>query len=573
MGRTWWVKVAFVLLLIVLSVVYVVPSFWPGAVTDQKIPSWGRFFIPKNRVHMGLDLQGGLHIVMGIDPKKVLTEYADFSLEEMKEGLLKSISPAVDISREANSTNILVKYSPSDDVKKVRKEVRKYSFFEIVDQGENQLTLGFSRQEANFLLKRAVEQSIEAIRNRIDEFGVSEPSIQSEGIDRLIVQLPGVQDPERAKELIGRTAKLEFKVVDDSKSLLEVSSIVAKIEDQKKIKFISGKGQFSDYVSAINQGALGQIPVDSEIAFEKKVEPQTGKFSWLPYLLKKKVDVTGDFVRDARMNQDPQTNEYIVELTFSAQGGKRFAELTEKNVKKQLAIVLDGMVHSAPVINEKIPSGRARITFGRSDDPAALLKEAQDTALVLRAGALPTTIELLEERTVGPSLGADSIAKGKKASVIGLILVILFMVAYYRLSGVIANTALLLNILFMMAVLAIFDATLTLPGIAGIALTIGMAVDANVLIFERIREELRLNKSPRAAIEAGFSKAWGTIFDSNLTTLIAALALLSEGTGPVKGFAVTLSIGICCSMFTAVFVARVIFEFLLAKVNPAKVSI
>ncbi len=573
MGRTWWVKVAFVLLLIVLSVVYVVPSFWPSAVTDQKIPSWGRFFIPKNRVHMGLDLQGGLHIVMGIDPKKVLTEYADFSLEEMKEDLSKSISPAIDVSREPNSTNILVKYSPSDDVKKIRKEVRKYAFFEIIDQGENQLTLGFSRQEANFLLKRAVDQSIEAIRNRIDEFGVSEPSIQSEGTDRLIVQLPGVQDPERAKELIGRTAKLEFKVVDDSKSPLEVSSIVAKVEDQKKIKFISGKGKFSDYTLAINQGALGQIPVDSEIAFEKKVEPQTQNVSWFPYLLKKKVDVTGDFVRDARVNQDPQTNEYIVELTFSAQGGRRFAELTEKNVKKQLAIVLDGIVHSAPVINEKIPSGRARITFGRSDDPAALLKEAQDTALVLRAGALPTTIELLEERTVGPSLGADSIAKGKKASVIGLILVIVFMVAYYRLSGVVANTALLLNILFMMAVLAIFDATLTLPGIAGIALTIGMAVDANVLIFERIREELRLNKSSRAAIEAGFSKAWGTIFDSNLTTLIAALALLSEGTGPVKGFAVTLSIGICCSMFTAVFVARIIFEFLLAKVNPARVSI
>lgn len=573
MGRIWWIKVSLILGLIFLSVLYVIPSFWPSSISSETFPSWGRFFVPKNRVRLGLDLQGGLHIVMGIDPKKVVTEYADFVIEDIREDLKKEISPTIEVIREPNSSNIFVKYSSSDDFKKLRKEIRKYQFFEIVDQSENQLTLGFSKQEANFLIKRALEQSIEAIRNRIDEFGVSEPSIQSEGLDRLIVQLPGVQDPERAKELLGRTAKLEFKIVDESKSPLEVSSIVAKIEQQKNIKFISGKGKFSEYVSAINQAAEASIPKESEIAFEKKIDPQTQAVSWIPYLLNKKVDVSGEFVRDARMNQDSQTNEYIVELTFTAQGGRRFAELTGQNVKKQLAIVLDGMVHSAPVINEKIPSGRARITFGRSDDPSQILKDAQDTALILRAGSLPTTIELLEERTVGPSLGADSVAKGKKASVIGLLAVILFMMLYYRVSGGIANMALLLNLLFMMAVLAIFDATLTLPGIAGIALTIGMAVDANVLIFERIREELRLNRSPKAAIEAGFSKAWGTIFDSNLTTLIAALALLSEGTGPVKGFAVTLSIGICCSMFTAVFVARVIFEFLLAKVNPAKVSI
>lgn len=573
MGRIWWIKVSLILGLIVLSALYVIPSFLPSWISSETFPSWGRFFIPKNRVRLGLDLQGGLHIVMGIDPKKVLTEYADFVMEDIREGLKKEVSPAIEVVRESQSTNILVKYSSADDIKKLRKEIRKYQFFEIVDQSENQLTLGFSKQEANFLIKRALEQSIEAIRNRIDEFGVSEPSIQSEGLDRLIVQLPGIQDPERAKELIGRTAKLEFKIVDTSKSPLEVSSIVAKIEEQKNIKFIPGKGKFSEYVSAINRAAEASISKGSEIVFEKKIDPQTQAASWVPYLLIRKVDVSGEFVRDARMNQDSQTNEYIVELTFTAQGGRRFADLTEQNVKKQLAIVLDGMVHSAPVISEKIPSGRARITFGRSDDPSQILKDAQDTALVLRAGSLPTTIELLEERTVGPSLGADSVSKGKKASVIGLLAVILFMLLYYRISGGIANVALLLNLLFMMAVLAIFDATLTLPGIAGIALTIGMAVDANVLIFERIREELRLNRSPKAAIEAGFLKAWGTIFDSNLTTLIAALALLSEGTGPVKGFAVTLSIGICCSMFTAVFVTRVIFEFLLEKINPAKVSI
>ena len=231
------------------------------------------------------------------------------------------------------------------------------------------------------------------------------------------------------------------------------------------------------------------------------------------------------------------------------------------------------MVHSAPRIDEKIPSGRARITFRSYEDPARTLKDAQDTALVLRAGALPTTIELLEERTVGPSLGADSIAQGKNAVLLGTLLVVIFMAIYYNLSGLVANFALCLNILFILACMAIFDATLTLPGIAGIVLTIGMAVDANVLIFERIREELRENKSPKAAIEAGFSKAFGTIFDSNLTTLMAALALLSEGTGPIKGFAVTLSIGILCSMFTAVFVARLVFEYFIQKVKIEKVSI
>ena len=569
MNRNWWLKVSLVVFLVLLSFMGLTSSFWEVSA----LPSWVQIFIPKQKLQLGLDLQGGLHIVMGIDPQKVLDESADLLAEDLKEDL-KKISPTIQVSREKENSDIKVQFAATDDVKKIRKSIRdRYGLFEFVKQTEGELVLAFQTQEKNYRIKRAVDQSIEAIRNRVDELGVSEPSIQSEGTDRIVVQLPGVQDPERAKEIIGRTAKLEFKLVNETKTQKEIEEWM-QIVESKNIKYATGTTQkFSSYLKEVNEALKDKVSSDSELAFERKSDPQTKKVAWLPYVLKKKADVTGNHVRDARVYPDPQTNEYKVLLKFNAQGTKPFAKITEENVGHRLAIVLDGIIHSAPVIQSKIPNGEATITFGVMEDPQQLFKEAQDTALVLRAGALPTTIELLEERTVGPSLGADSIRYGKMAILIGTLAVALFMIFYYKLSGVIATLALLLNMPFILAIMAMFGATLTLPGLAGIVLTVGMAVDANVLIFERIREEIRLAKSPKTSIEMGFEKAWSTIFDANATTLIAALALFAEGTGPIKGFAVTLAIGICCSVFTSVFVSRLCFDFLLGKLNISKVSI
>jgi preprotein translocase subunit SecD len=380
----------------------------------------------------------------------------------------------------------------------------------------------------------AADQVLKSIRNRIDQFGVSEPDIRPQEDYRLLIQLPGVKDPDRALALINQTALLEFKLVDDSMTA---------------------------------EAALGgTVPSGSEILYEVSTNPGTGDLIKNPYLLKKRTLLTGEYVKDASVRFD-QYNEPYVSLSFDSKGGRQFARITEQNVGKQLAIVLDNNVHSAPVINEPIPSGEAMISGRYTIDTA------RDLAIVLRAGALPAPVNILEERTVGPSLGQDSIDKGRNSMIIGGVIVLVFMIIYYGFAGLIADLAVLLNILFIMSALAALEATLTLPGIAGMILTVGMAVDANVLIFERIREELRLGKPPRAAIEGGYSKALVTILDANVTTFIVALVLFQFGTGPIRGFAATLSIGIVASLITAIFVTRVVFDYLYVHRRWSKVSI
>jgi preprotein translocase subunit SecD len=340
------------------------------------------------------------------------------------------------------------------------------------------------------------------------------------------VQLPGVKETERAKDLIGKTALLEFKLVDEDND--------------------------------VNAALKGSVPRDDEILYQYELDPKTGqRINQVPYLLKKRTLLTGAQLTDARVQIDSQYNEPYVSISFDKKGARIFEKVTEENVKRRLAIVLDNRVYSAPVIQEKIPGGQARITGRFSAD------EANDLAIALRAGALPAPVKILEERTVGPSLGSDSIRQGLISMCIGGILVVLFMAVYYKAAGLIADIALLLNILLIGGGLAAFQATLTLPGIAGIILTIGMAVDANVLIFERIREELNLGKTVRAAVDAGYDRATLTILDANVTTLIAAVVLFQFGTGPVKGFAVTLSLGVIASLFTALILTRQIFDFML----------
>jgi protein-export membrane protein SecD len=361
----------------------------------------------------------------------------------------------------------------------------------------------------------AVERALEIIRNRVDKFGVSEPSIQRQGKNRIVVQLPGLKEPQRALDLIGKTALLEFRLVDDAR---------------------------------LEEALEGDIPKGYEILYDDENNP---------YLVKKEPEVTGEYLVDAYVDTSQETgivSRMVVALEFDKKGARLFAKATGGHIGERLAIVLDGRVKSAPVIRTKIDDGRAIIEGNFS------LQEAKDLAIVLRAGALPAPIKVIENRTVGPSLGRDSINKGIIASILGFILVIIFMAIYYKLSGIIADIGLIGNMIMLMGGLVALDGTLTLPGIAGIILTIGMSVDSNVLIFERIREELRSGKTVKAAIDGGYKKAFWTVFDSHVTTLITALILFAFGTGPIKGFAVTLSLGVSISLFTALVITRTIFD-------------
>jgi preprotein translocase subunit SecD len=382
--------------------------------------------------------------------------------------------------------------------------------------------------------KDAIDRALEIIRNRIDQFGVSEPEITLQGVDQILIQLPGISDPQRAIKLIGQTALLEFKLVDEEGN--------------------------------IDEALKGNIPPADIILYQRSVDPETGAVRNNPFLLQKKTLMTGEFIKDARVALD-QFNEPYVAMEFTDVGARLFEQITAANVKRRLAIILDNNVYSAPVIQERIPGGRAQIT-GRFS-----MKEASDLAIVLRSGSLPAPVKILEQRTVGPSLGQDSIKKGMLSTLISAALVVLFMIVYYKFSGVIADIALVLNIILTLAALALLHATLTLPGIAGLVLSVGMAVDANILIHERIKEELRFGKTIRAAIDQGYHRAFSAIIDSNLTTFIAGILLYQFGTGPVKGFAVTLSIGILANLFTAVYITRVIFDFISLRPGFKKLSI
>ncbi|MFO7577875.1 MAG: protein translocase subunit SecD, partial [Pelovirga sp.] len=381
----------------------------------------------------------------------------------------------------------------------------------------------------------AVRQALETMRNRVDQFGVSEPTLQRQAGNRILIQLPGVDDPDRAISLLGKTARLEFKMVDEAAN--------------------------------IQEALAGNLPEGTQLLYERNVNRATGVESETPLVVMSKTALTGDLLADANVRIDTRFNEPYVSIDFNAVGARRFDQITAANVGKRMAIVLDDTVYSAPVIRERISGGSAQISGSFTS------QQATDLAIVLRAGSLPAPVEILENRTVGPSLGQDSIDQGILSIWVGAVLVLLVIIVYYQLSGVVAISALILNLFFIAAMLSLLGATLTLPGLAGIVLTVGMAVDANVLIFERIREELALGRAPKLAIESGYSKAFSTIIDANLTTLLAALVLFQFGTGPVRGFAVTLSIGIVASLFTAIFVSRFIFDFFLQRRNIKRLSI
>src|SRR6266436_1328164 len=499
MPRRIWVRIAIVSVVVLGSLWYLYP--------------------PKKTINLGLDLQGGIHLVLGVETDKAVASQTDRAAALERKGI-----GVTRIAREGSATITVQLASPKNwnDALTATNELGRFQRSdENAAAGTFKLVL--TDAEVKRLSDLAVRQGVETIRNRVDQFGVAEPTITRQGQDRILIQLPGVQDPERAKALIGKTALLEFKLLDERTSVEDAQS--------------------------------GRLPEGSELLYQRRIDKQTKVERKVPYVVQKRTLLTGAELNSAEVQADPNSpGNWQVAIEFNPVGTRIFGEITEQNVGKHLAIILDGNVYSAPRINERIPGGRAVITGQFTVD------EARDLAIVLRAGALPAPVTILEERTVGPSLGADSIRQGLIAISASAAVVFVFMLFYYRLSGLIADVALGLNLLLLFACMAAIGATLTLPGLAGIALTVGMAVDTNILIFERIREELRLGKTPRASIEAGFRRALRTIIDTHLTVMGTAVILVSFGTSSVKGFGASLFLGLAASLFTAYFFTRLLFD-------------
>ena len=567
MTRGWWVRFILLSALTVAALMSVTPTFFN---LNEKSS-----FPLKTKINLGLDLQGGLYMVLGIDFNKV---YRD----EVVGYSRKIVSLLADEKIEAKIGDLIVAdvkdpkqsivLTNAADTDKAKSVVSKFygNTLRLVGDDNGVLTYGLSRDLIKEVEDTALSKSIEVIRNRIDEFGVTEPEIVSQGTDRIVVQLPGVKDITRAKDLIGKTAKLEFKFVNDQ----DAAPMTEWLDKVKKsgLEYVKGE-RFSDYTKKVNEILAADLPKGYEIAFSKETNKNTNEITNMePYLVEQVTSLTGEELQEAFVRMDQEQNRPYVALEFKPSGAKIFEEITGANIGKRLAIVLDGNVYSAPMVQARIAGGSAQITLGVGDYNA-VMAEARDLALVLRAGALPVELVFEEQRVVGPSLGADAIDKAQMASLVGSFLVLAFMCFYYRVSGVIATVTILLNVLFTLSCLIAVGATLSLPGIAGIALTVGMAVDGNILIYERIREELRLGVSPQEAVKIGFEKAFWAIADANITTALAGICLLNFGTGPVRGFAVTLLIGICMTVYTSYFVSHILFELYVAKGAKTKLSI
>lgn len=575
MNKGWWYRFVFFVFVLILSSFAVTPTLL-GLNDDSDFPV-------KSKINLGLDLQGGLYIVLGIDFNQVYQDevktYATKLKSIFREEGVNVIPGELDKTNPVDPSYSFT-MSTDQDVENVKKIIKEYyvnSLRLVASEGKT-LKYGLNRAYKTEIENSAVEKSIEVIRNRIDEFGVNEPEIVSLGKERIVVQLPGVKDIERAKNLIGKAAKLEFRMVvasnlpyvNSTNTEVNVDALMEKLEKQN---VIYEKGtRFSTYVKKANEVLKDDLPKNTIIAFSRPIDKRTNEAGELtPYILSDEVIVSGEELADAAVRVDPQTQMPNVAVTLTYGGGKRMNDISTKNVNNNMAIMLDGNIYSAPTINEPLGEN-IQITLGRGDRND-LFTQAKDLALVLRAGALPVDLEFQEQRIVGPSLGADSIAKAEKAGIIATILVFIFIIAYYKVSGVVAAATLIINLLIVLACLVGLEATLTLPGIAGIALTIGMAVDANIIIYERIKEELRLGTPSIQAMESGFGKAFWTILDANLTTAVAGVALINFGTGPIRGFAVTLLIGIIATVYSSYFIGRLLFELYVGRNNKKAISI
>ena len=528
---TRWKALAIILTALVVCLC-AVPNFFPEA-TVKGWPAWAQ-----RRLVLGLDLQGGSYLLLEVDSNYVKKE----KLEQIRDDVRKTLREArigyTGLATRPDSVEVRVKDA---DVQNAVTKLRELSqplggllgssgqrSLDVSDAGGGLIRLTVTQAAITERIRQTIEQSIQIVERRVNQLGTVEPLIQRQGANRILVQVPGLQDPSRLKELLGKTAKMEFRMVDSSVSP--------------------------------DQAQQGRVPPDSEVLMSS-TSPK------IPYVIKKQILVSGGDLTDAQPGFDQRSGEPIVSFRFNTSGARKFAQATSENVGQPFAIVLDNEVISAPVIREPITGGSGQISGSFT------VQQANDLAILLRAGALPAPLTVIEERTVGPGLGQDSIEKGELAGYVGSIMVIVFMLVTYRLFGVFANIAVAINVAMIFGLLSLLNATLTLPGIAGIVLTVGIAVDSNVLIYERIREELRGGRNAISAIDAGFKRALATILDSNITTFIAAAVLFYIGTGPVRGFAVTLGIGIITTVFTAFTLTRLIVAWWVRWKRPQSVPI
>jgi preprotein translocase subunit SecD len=549
---------------IVVAVIWLVPNF-----TNVE----NRWWFTKKKLNYGLDIQGGLHLVMGVDVEGVITEQINRLSTQLKAEFQEQSVGFKDVAVVNPSVGeIKVEFADANQQKAIEKHFNdRYStVFQSLGVQGSAIHYRYFDAYLQDYKNRVLHQAIETIRNRIDEFGVAEPSIAAQGADRISIQLPGVADAEQAKALINTSARLDFMMVDTSKSVEELQGMITEAEKKGGFDFKSLR--YSQYIARVNEDLKAQLPEKTMVIFEKMENAVNLEAGRIPMLVRTDTGLGGDALDDAFVSFD-QYGVPEVSLVFNGNGANKFAELTGNSIGKSMAIVLDRVIKSAPVIQTKIAGGRAVITLGRGRVRDQAINEAKMIATALRAGALPATLEQLEERRVGPTMGADSVKKAQIAGLAGFFLISLFMLLRYRASGIVAVATLLLNVIISLAALSSLNATLTLPGIAGIALTIGFAVDSNVLIFERMREELAKGTGFKLALTEGYNRALSAILDANITTAATAVVLLYFGTGPVKGFAVTLLIGIFTTMFANVFISRVIMDTLVHKMGMQKVSI
>ncbi|MCL2626737.1 MAG: protein translocase subunit SecD [Cystobacterineae bacterium] len=606
LGSGWWTRLVIILLVTLLSLWFLVPSYYSLFVLERKdrnklealekvLPWWAP--PARYRLSLGLDLQGGVYMIMRVDTKTALMKRTDRRsvqistlLKEKKEKQLEAV--VVESLPEQRQIRLTAKDAAMAALAE-KELLEAFADFEVALREEASFTLQLKASEARRFETEALEQALLVVRQRIDKWGVAEVDLRKLGSDSIQVSLPGHDNPEQARDLIGKTAQLEFILVDEDypnffaelynkeppapELGIELSSgtLVAK-EGQAILDYVAGKVPEERVVLL----ECEMTQASPEVAANPEASKATsGCNRYLAYLLEKTVSMTGDSLASADVVQG-ERGQIVVSLSFDAQGTKEFAELTTQHAAsaekrgRRLAIVLDGNVYSAPVLQVPIKDGRAQISNNSDMRPQEQqFADAKMLALVLKTGAMPAPVSVGESRQVGASLGDELIKKGSLAAVVGLLLVVLFMAIYYKVTGLVADVALLLNGLLILAGLAVFGATLTLPGIAGFVLTLGMAVDANVLINERIREELDRGNVARVAVDKGYDRAFWTIFDAHITTLFAAIILFMTGTGPIRGFATTLIIGISASLFTAIVVTRLITTYLIHGRGAKTISI
>jgi len=609
MEKSWYWRVAVIAAVTLASLYQLVPSWHyfrlppearNGPEYEQAVPRWAPD--AKKHLNLGLDLQGGIHLAMGVDVDRAVKAKVARRADEIGDFLREKKLDVASASSSVEGNRVEIRTSDPKRAADLVLDAYGSEMNSPPGAPAGAIWFGFKPKAIDDFKQKAVEQAEKTIRNRVDKWGVTEPDIKRKQNAQIQIQLPGFKDPEKAKELLGRTAQLEFKIADDESAVLDAvrNELAACPLDGRSVRLPlpegacwtaeqvelpGGAGRATTVLAAsrrdhleaaIEAHARPKISREQEMAIGETVVGQgpIKERYYRTYLLRAKTELTGDYISDARAAYDQSergTNRPVVIFTMSPEGARLMDKLTSANIGRRMATVLDAKVETAPYIQGRI-AGNGQITLGSGKDAQQLFDEASEIALVLKAGALPAPVAIQEERTVGATLGPELIRKGTQAALVGLLLVALFMVVYYRASGFIADLALVLNGLLVLAIMSWFGSTLTLPGIAGFVLTLGMAVDANVLINERIREELRAGKTGKQAVTQGYDRVFWTIVDSHVTALVAGIVLMQYGSGPVRGFAVTLIIGLVCSMFTSIVVTRAFMDYF-TRHDTARLSV